>query len=40
MTAQLDDGRSVTVDAVENFYDLELPDGVPPWSKLTLVAQR
>lgn len=38
VTAQLDDGRSVTVDAVGNFYDLELPEGVPPWSKLTLVA--
>jgi hypothetical protein len=38
VTAHLDDGRSVTVEPVGNFYDLELPD-VPPWTKLTLVAE-
>jgi hypothetical protein len=38
-TAKLDDGRSVRVEPAGNFYDLELPDGVPPWTKLTLVAE-
>jgi hypothetical protein len=39
VTAKLDDGRSVRVEPAGNFYDLELPDGVPPWTKLTLVAE-
>lgn len=39
VTAKLDDGRSVTVRPIGNFYDMELPDGVPPWTSLTLVAE-
>jgi hypothetical protein len=39
VTVKLDDGRSVTADATENFYDVDLPDDVAPWAPLTVVAQ-
>jgi hypothetical protein len=31
VTVQLDDGRSLTSDVVDNFYVIPLPDIAPPW---------
>ena len=38
MTANLDDGRSITADVIDNFYVITLPEGVPPWIPMTVVA--
>jgi len=39
VTVTLADGRSVTTVVRDNFYDVDLPDGVPPWARLTVSAE-
>jgi len=38
VTANLDNGRSITADVIDNFYVITLPEGVPPWIPMTVVA--
>lgn len=38
VTANLDDGQSITANVIDNFYVITLPDGVPPWIPVTVVA--
>ncbi len=38
VTVRLDEGRSVTADAVDNFYVVTLPDGVEACAPMTVVA--
>lgn len=39
VSVELRDGRTVSGKVIDNFYEIELPAGVPPWSPLTVTAQ-
>ena len=38
VTATLDDGRTLSTAPVENWYEIQLPDGIAPWQVRQVVA--